>query len=112
MISEQEINVKLKKELTLIKYELTSFKSQKFKKNAVKRNLMFQQIIQKRRKTDAKYSNDASSEDSNNPFSLNKQEMQERLNKLEKKQGSKETKFMNSRLKTTLFETKEIRIND
>ena len=83
--TQEAIKARLQEGLKQVKSQLATLESPKRRTNAVKRNLVLRQILRKRREPECKDPDDASSEDSDNPFALNKQEMQERLEVLEKK---------------------------
>ena len=83
--SQNAINTRLKDDLNLIKNQLTTLKSPITGTNAVKRNLIIQQILQKTRELNPKHSQNFSSEESDDFFPMNNKQSSEKIFTLQKK---------------------------
>ena len=82
---QKTINLKLLEELKALQKDLLTLKSPNTRSNAIKRNLLIQRAFRKIRDQNNTSTSETSSQDSDDPFTLNEQEMKDRLAALERK---------------------------
>ena len=82
---QKTINLKLLEELKALQKDLLTLKSPNTRSNAIKRNLLIQRAFSKIRDQNNTSTSETSSQDSDDPFALNEQEMKDRLAALERK---------------------------